>query len=73
LAQSVIEHDSKHAQNQRHRCDDGQSAVLPGTSRGLKCGVVDDFERCLIEVAVFVRVRIEEKTLGATLHGKKIK
>ena len=36
-------------------------------------GVVDRFERCLIEVAADVRVRIEEEALGATLHGRMFK
>src|SRR6185503_19417288 len=38
-------------------------------TRGLKRVDVDDFERCLVEITLFVRVRIEEETLGATLHG----
>jgi hypothetical protein len=68
-AQADVECDNKHAQNQRDDCGDGQSPAFLRTIRRFKRGVVDYLERRLIEVTLFVRVRIEEETLGATLHG----
>ena len=38
------------------------------TRCGIDLSLVNNFERRLIEVASFVRVRIEEETLGATFH-----
>jgi hypothetical protein len=69
-AQSIVERDDKHTQNQ-HNCCGGnrQSAAFLRTGCGFKRGVVNDLEHRLIEVTLLVRVRIEEETLGATLHG----
>jgi hypothetical protein len=38
------------------------------TGGGVDLGVIDKIERCLVEVAPFVRVRIEEETFGAAFH-----
>ena len=43
------------------------------TGGEVKRAVVDDFERRFVEVAVFVRIRIEEETLRAAFHwGTKV-
>ena len=72
LAEGVVDGYSNHAQNEGNRCGDrhGEATFLR-TSRRFKSRIVDDFEYCLIEVTLFVRVRIEEETLGATLHGDR--
>jgi hypothetical protein len=69
-AQSIVERDDKHTQNQ-HNCCGGnrQNAAFLLANRGFKRGVVNDLEHRLIEVTLLVRVRIEEQTFGATLHG----
>ena len=71
ITDRVVAHESQHTENQTNRCCDRQSPPFGRTSSGIERAVIDVFERCLVEVAVFVRVRIEEETLGATLHGEK--
>jgi hypothetical protein len=61
MADSVIGTEREHAENQTNRCCDGQTALFDGTSvGGIERTVIDDLERSFVEVAEFVRIRIEE-------------
>ena len=78
-ADSVIDRKHKHAEQETNSRDDGKNSAW-ATVRfararcGLDLGVVNNFEECFVEVAVFVRIRIEEETLGATFHdGQSLK
>ena len=68
ITDDVIDRERKYTNNQTNHHSDGQTAPFGRTSSGIERAVVDDFERCLVEVAVFVRIRIEEETLGAAFH-----
>lgn len=73
LADGVVDRKHKHAEQETNTSDDGKNSAWPATgfgwaSDGLDLCVVDNFEQCFIEVATFVRFRIEEETLGATFH-----
>ena len=63
------EHDD--TENQTNHCHKRQSFAprLRLMRSAVDLGVVHELERCLIEIAADVRVRIEEEALGATLHG----
>ena len=69
LSGSVVDGENQHAKDQTGSRDDGQSSASLWRCRGCKGGVVNRFERRLIEVALFIRVRIEEEALGAAFHG----
>ena len=64
----VVDGEHEHAEDQTNRCCDGQSPAFCGTSGGFEGGVVNGLQRRLVEVAVFVRVRINEEALGAAFH-----
>ena len=68
----VVDRKHDHAKQQSDSRDDGHnSASLDRFWRargGIDLGVVNNFERCFVEVAMFVRVGVEEETLGATFH-----
>ena len=68
VTDGVIDRESKHTDNETHRCCDRQTAPFCRRSRSVERAVIDDFKRSLVEVAVFVRIRIEEETLGAAFH-----
>ena len=70
MTHRVVDRKHKHTQQQTNSRDNRQQfAFRFGWARcGFDLGVVDNFERSFVEVAVFVRVRKEEETLGATFH-----
>ena len=71
LADGVIDRKDQHAKNQTNCRNDGQGFSFSGlrrTRRGIDLSFANKLESSLIEVASFVRVRIEEETLGASFH-----
>jgi len=74
LSGSEVDGENENANDQTCCCHNGQSSASFWRCRGCKGGVVHRFERRLIEVALFVRVRIEEEALGAAFHrGQNLK
>lgn len=57
-----IDREAKHDENQADRRWYQQSTPLLRACGSIDRTIVDDFERRLVEVAAFVRVRIEEET-----------
>ena len=74
VTDGVIRRERKYAENKTNHCRNRQTAAFSRASRVVKRTVIDDFERSFVEVAVFVRIRIEEETLGAAFHcgGQKV-
>ena len=75
ITDGVIDRERKYTKNETNHCCDGQTASFGRTSGGsFESAFIDDFERSFVEVAVFVRIRIEEETLGAAFHcvGQKV-
>lgn len=73
VTDGVIGRECKYTENQTNRCRNGQTAPFGRGSRRIERTVIDDFERSFVEVAVVVRIRIEEETLGAAFHcGTKL-
>ena len=72
MTNDVVGTECKHTENQTNRRCNGQTAAFGRASSGIEGAVIDDFERCLVKVAVFVRVRVEEETLRATFHCRKV-
>jgi hypothetical protein len=68
LSGSVVDGENEDANDQTCCCHNGQSSAAFWRGRGCKGGIVYRFERRLIEVALFVRVRIEEEAFGAAFH-----
>lgn len=64
----VIGRESEYTNNQTDHCRKRYTAPFGGTGRGFERTLIDNFERSFVEVAVFVRIRIEEETLGAAFH-----
>ena len=70
----VIDRKHKHTEKQDNSRDDRENSAWPVTrfgraSCGFNLSLIYNLEQCFVEVAMFVRVRIEEKTLGTTFHG----
>ncbi len=64
-----VDRKPQHGENQTNCHRQRQTAPLDwGASRSIEGAVIDDFEQCLVEVTIIVRVRIEEETLGAAFH-----
>lgn len=73
MTDGVIDRKHKHAEQQTNSRDDRNDSACPvvrfARARcSLDLGVVNNFKKRFIEVATFVRFRIEEETLGATFH-----
>ena len=70
ITDGVIDRECKYTENETNDCRNGQTASSFGWTSGgnFERAVIDNFERCFVEVAVFVRIRIEEETLGAAFH-----
>ncbi len=68
VTDGVIRRERKYADNKTNHCRNRQTAAFGRASRDVERAVIDDFERSFVEVAVFVRIRIEEETFGATFH-----
>ena len=69
LVDSVVDRKSQDSENQTNSGNDRYDFAFRGLTRcGVDLSLADKLERSLIEVAAFVRVRIEEETLGATFH-----
>lgn len=69
LVNSVINRECQHSEYQTNCRNDGYYFAFRGlTRRSIDLGLADNLERSLIEVAAFVRVRIEEEALRATFH-----
>lgn len=73
-ANGVVDRKYKHAEQQTNSHRDRQHSAfrLCRARCGVDLGVVNNFERRFVEVAAFVRFRIEEETLGATFHTLRI-
>ena len=70
----VIDRKPQDSENQPNRRNEGQGFSLPALGRtccGIDLSLANNLEGCLIEVAFFVRVRIEEETLGAPFHSNQ--
>ena len=74
VTDGVIDRERKNSQNHTNHCRNRHQTAPPGrTSCSFERAVIDNFERSFVEVAVFVRIRIEEETLGAAFHcGTKL-
>ena len=73
LTEAVIDREDEYAENQTNRRDDGQSsAAFSDECAASSAESSTTSSECLIEVTLFVRIRIEEETLGATFHGGKL-
>lgn len=73
MTDGVIDRKHKHAEQETNSRDDRKNSAWPAARFArarcsLDLGVVNHFEECFVEVATFVRFRIEEETLGATFH-----
>jgi hypothetical protein len=78
LTKAVVNREYQYAKNQANSHGYGQGfafssrrskRVFWGRVRyGIDLSFIDKLERRLIEIATFVRFRIEEETLGATFH-----
>jgi hypothetical protein len=71
FTKAVVNREDQHTKNHANSHGNGQSfsSGSPGRIRyGIDLSVIDKLERRLIEIATFVRFRIEEETLGATFH-----
>ena len=64
-----IDRDAKYDEDYANSCWYQQPAPFFRACGSFERTIVHDLERCLVEVAVLVRVRIEEETLRATFHG----
>jgi hypothetical protein len=73
VTDGVIRRKRQYAENKTNHCRNRQTAAFGRARRDVERTVIDGFERSFVEVAVFVRVRIEEETLGAAFHcGTKL-
>ena len=75
MTDSVIDRKHKHAEQETNSRDDRKdsawrAAQFARARCSLDFGIVNNFKQGFVEVATFVRFRIEEETLGATFHDR---
>lgn len=69
LSNRVVDRERQDTENESNCGNDRQELSFFALTRcGIDLSFADSLERCLVEVATLVGVRIEEETLGATFH-----
>ena len=71
MAGAIVDRKHQHPKHQTNSRCQRHTFASTGPVRTSYCfnlSLIDNFERRVIEVASFVRFRIEEETLGATFH-----